>query len=772
MTWVGQSIKRSRDPIQLRGEGQFVADLSINSKVARFVRSPYARGSILGVELPENGLVFTASDLEGVRPIRPILNRPDYVAVDQPILALDRVNYLGEPLAVVVADTQEEAEDLAEDVFFDIEPEEPVIGLNQALSPESPLVHSQASLNTLVDGNIRTPSVEESFATAAEIIEIELTSNRQVAMAIEARGGYAKYDRHSKRVTLFASVQMPHVLRTGIADSLGIPEGLLRVVAPDVGGAFGQKLALVPEYVILVWLSRKLLEGVRWIEDRRENLTSSFHARDQKHRIRAAFNEDARLIAIDADIRCNVGAYSVYPVTCGVEPLMAMAEFPGPYDFREVSVRARAITTNTCPMSPYRGVSRPAIIFSMERLMDCAAERFGLEPTEIRLRNLIREFPYRSATGLEYDKGSYVESLEKMITEVDLDGFRTRQQKARSEGRYLGIGFSVFNERTGYGTPAFAARSMEITPGYETVEISMDPSGCIDLRIGASSHGQGLETTLAQLVADELGVEPMNVRVIQGDTDQTPYGWGTFASRSLVICGGASVLSARKLKDQIIRAAARLLETDQVDVVIENGLIHTSDRKASLDLREVARLIYHKSHLFDDLDGNFLTARATYDPAGTFSNACHAALVEVDIQTGHVAIERYLVVEDAGRLINPTIVDGQVRGGVAQGIGGALYEEIIYADDGNQLTASLMDFLPPTANEIPDIEIFHLETVTNSTITGAKGLGEGGAMGPPAAVVNAISDALRPFKVQPMEIPMTPQRIRDLVRSSGQEHSP
>ena len=271
---------------------------------------------------------------------------------------------------------------------------------------------------------------------------------------------------------------------------------------------------------------------------------------------------------------------------------------------------------------------------------------------------------------------------------------------------------------------------------------------------------------LAQLVADELGLDPSDIRVIQGDTDQTPYGWGTFASRSMVICGGASLLATRKLKGQLIQAAAILLEVPEEDIVIVEGNAYTSDRKTKLKLKKIARLIYHHHHLFAELDGNLLNARATYDPAGTYSNACHAAILEVDIETGYVMIERYLVIEDAGRLINPKIVDGQVRGGVAQGIGGALYEEVIYAEDGNQLTASLMDFLPPTVNEIPRIDIFHLETVTDSSITGAKGLGEGGTMGAPAAVVNAIADALRPFKVQPMEIPMTPQRIRDLIKSS------
>ena len=764
MTWSGSKLKRSQDPIQLRGEGRFVADVAAGSRSVRFVRSPFARGRIVEVELPDHGLVFTASDIEDVRPIRPVLNRPDYISVDQPILALERVTYLGEPLAAVVADSQEEAEDLAEQVFFDIEPEDPILTLDRALEDKLSIVHPETDSNVLVDGHIETPGVQSAFLNAAEVIEISVRSNRQAAMPLETRGGYAEYDRRRDRITLTASVQMPHVLRTGLADSLGIPERLIRVIAPDVGGGFGQKLALVPEYVMLAWLARKLRGSVRWIEDRRENLMSSAHSRDQYHRVRAAFDQEAKLVALEADIRCNVGAYSVYPVTYGVEPLMAMAEMPGPYDFREISVRARGISTNTCPMAPYRGVSRPAIIFSMERLMDTAAQRFGIEPAEIRLKNLIHEFPYRSATGLEYDEGSYRESLQRMISEIDLDGFRLRQEQARKSGKYLGVGFSVFNERTGYGTPAFAARSMEITPGYETVEISMDPSGGVDLKIGASPHGQGLETTLSQVVADELGMNPSDIQVIHGDTDVTPYGWGTFASRSMVISGGASVLAARKLKARIRSAASKVLEVPEDGLVVENGAVSLAAEGKSISLPDIARLLYHKSYMFEDDDGEILTVRATYDPPGTFSNACHGAILEVDTETGQVEIERYIVVEDAGRIINPTIVDGQVRGGVAQGIGGALYEEICYADDGNLLTTSLLDFLPPTMTEIPEIEIIHLETVTESSITGAKGLGEGGAMGAPAAVINAISDALQPFNVTPMEAPMTPQRIRDLLR--------
>ena len=463
--------------------------------------------------------------------------------------------------------------------------------------------------------------------------------------------------RRTGRVTLTASVQMPHMLRTGLADVLGMPEADLRVVAPDVGGAFGQKMALVPEYVVVVWAARHLRRAVAWIEDRSENLTASFHSRDHRYLVRGAFDAEARLLAVEADLRCNVGAYSCYPVTCGVEPLMAMAELPGPYDFQAYAVRARGVTTNTCPMAPYRGVCRPAITLAMERLMDCAAARFGLDPVEIRRRNLVQSFPYRTATGLTYDEGSYRQSLELAAERIDVAAFRERQRAARAKGRYLGIGFAVFNERTGYGTPAFAARGMDITPGYERVELAMDPSGCVEARIGASPHGQGLATTLAQLIADELGLEPARIRIVHGDTDRTPYGWGTFASRSLVIAGGACKLAAEQLRAKLAALAGHLLEAEASDIVLEGGKASVRGTDLAIEIPTLARAAYHQSHRFGrDLDPE-LSVSATYDPAGTYSNACHVALVEVDLETGHVALERFLVVEDAGRLINPMIVE-------------------------------------------------------------------------------------------------------------------
>jgi carbon-monoxide dehydrogenase large subunit len=540
----------------------------------------------------------------------------------------------------------------------------------------------------------------------------------------------------------------------------------LRVIAPDVGGGFGQKMSLPAEYIVLVWLARKLRATVAWSEDRRENLIAAFHSRDQHVEIEGAFDANGKLIALQGDVIANIGAYSCFPTTCGVEPLMALAEMPGPYDVRAYACRARGVATHTCTMAPYRGVSRPVITFAIERLMDKAAAAFDLSPVEIRRRNLIGSFPYTSATGLVFDEGSYLETLEQAAAAIDLPAFRARQTAARARGRFLGIGFATFSERTGYGSPAFAARGMEITPGWETVDVVMDPSGRVEARIGASPHGQGLETTLAQLVADEVGVAPQDVRVVHGDTDRTPYGWGTFASRSLVISGGATMLAARKIRQKLLAVASHVLEAAVDDIVLENGSAKVSGTDRTVTIAVLARAAYHQTHRFNGEITPGLSESAHYDPPGTFSNACHVAIVEVDVETGRVTVEKFLAVEDAGRIINPMIADGQVHGGIAQGIGNALLEEIIYDQTGNIQTATLADYMPPTSCEIPPIELHHIETPAASSITGAKGLGEGGAIGAPAAIINAVNDALAPFHVAIDEIPATPQRIRAALRGS------
>ncbi len=736
----------------------------------RFVRSPVAAGKISKIDAPNGAMIVTAADLAGVKPILPMLHKFNYKPVGQPVLADGQVRFVGEPVAAVVAASAAAAEDIAELVELSIEQTMPVVDARAALEAGAPQLHAEAPGNVILEGKFKTPEFDSVWNGAHKIIKVEARSRRQNATPMEPRAGHAAYDAATGRVTLTCTTQMPHLTRTAIADVLGMPEADLRVIAPDVGGGFGQKMSLAAEYVVLVWLARKLRSSVAWTEDRRENLIASFHARDQYVTLEGAFDANAKLIALKADVISNVGAYSCFPTTCGVEPLMAMAEMPGPYDVRHYECRARGVLTNTCTMAPYRGVSRPVITFTLERLMDKAAAAFAIDPVDIRRRNLIDKFPYTSAMGLVYDEASYRQTLEMAVKAIDVPAFRARQKQARAQGRHLGIGFATFSERTGYGSPAFAARGMEITPGWETVILTVDPSGFVEARIGSSPHGQGLRTTLAQIIADEIGVTPDLIKVVHGDTDRAPYGWGTFASRSLVISGGATLIAARKVRAKLITIASHMLEAAPGDIVLADGAAKVAGTDRSISIAKLARAAYTQTHRFKGEIEPGLTETGTYDPPGTFSNACHVAIVEVDVETGRVAIEKFLVAEDAGRIINPMIAEGQVQGGIAQGIGNALLEEIVYDESGGILTANLADYMPPTAREIPPIELHHMETPSTTSITKAKGLGEGGTIGAPAAVINAINDALSPFGVEIDEMPATPQRIRAALaqcRSEG-----
>ena len=752
-TWVGRSIRRVEDPALVRGDGRYVGDVAVGMATARFVRSASPTGLIRSIDGP----CYTAAALDaaGVGEIKAVLHRPDFVKVSQPLLARDRVRYVGEPVAVVVGRSPEEAEDLAEQVIVEIDPD------------DEPLVHpSEATTNTVVEGQFATPEIEDALDQADCLVEMVLTSHRQAALPLETRGATTEFDRRTGRLTIHASTQAPHILRTAVSDLLCIPEADVQVVAPDVGGGFGQKLPLAREDVVVAWLALQRRGSVAWIEDRSENLTSSWHSRDQVYRVKGGFTSDGDLLAIDAEVACDVGAWSCYPVTWGVEPLMAMGELCGPYTVAHYRVRSRGVSSHRCPVAPYRGVSRPVITAALERLMDTAARRLQMDPVEIRRRNLVTEFPHTSVTGVIHDAGTYAESLDAAVEHFDLDEFRDRQEKARKAGGpLLGVGISTFAERTGYGTPVFATRSMGVTIGYETVTMNMDPSGFVEACIGASPHGQGLETTLAQVIADELAVDVPHIRIVHGDTDRTPYGWGTFASRSMVIAGGAVQVAAGRLRERLAQVAASVLEANADDIVLVAGRASVAGTDVGVPISELARIAHHHTERLELGTPAGLAVEASYDPGGTFSNACHIAEVEIDPETGATTVTRFVVVEDAGRLINPMIVDGQIRGGVAQGIANALYEEVVYDEDGNILTASLMDYLPPTAAEIPDIEIRHLETITDATITGAKGLGEGGTIGAPAAILNAVSDALAHLDLAVDELPATPDRVRALIRS-------
>jgi aerobic carbon-monoxide dehydrogenase large subunit len=766
LKWVGRAIRRVEDPALITGQGRFTADLAAVHWL-RFVRSPVPAGKIKNVKAPAGATVITAADLNGVKPLLPMLHKFNYKPVGQMVLAHGQVRFVGEPIAAVVEASEEDAEDLADLVEVTIDETTPVIDARDALAPGAPQIHDVAPGNVILEGKFKSPDFDTAWNGAAKIIKVDVRSRRQNATPMEARAGHAAYDASTGRVTLTCTTQMPHLMRTAIADVLGMPESDLRVIAPDVGGGFGQKMSLCAEYVVLVWLARKLKSTVAWTEDRRENLIASFHARDQYVTLEGAFDKDAKLVALKTDIISNVGAYSCFPTTCGVEPLMAMAEMPGPYDFRYYECRARGVLTNTCTMAAYRGVSRPIITLTVERLMDKAAAAFAIDPVDIRRRNLIGKFPYTSAIGLVYDEASFKETLEMAVKAIDIPAFRARQKAARAQGRHLGIGFATFSERTGYGSPAFAARGMEITPGWETVTLTVDPSGFVEARIGSSPHGQGLRTTLAQIIADELGVTPDLIKVVHGDTDRAPYGWGTFASRSLVISGGATLIAARKVRAKLIKIASTMLEAAPGDIVLEDGAAKVAGTDRAITIAKLAREAYTQTHRFNGEIEPGLTETGTYDPPGTFSNACHVAIVDVDVETGRTTIEKYLVAEDAGRIINPMIAEGQVHGGIAQGIGNALLEEIVYDETGGILTANLADYMPPTAREVPPIELLHMETPSTTSITKAKGLGEGGTIGAPAAVINAINDALAPFGVEIDETPATPQRIRAALRAAG-----
>ncbi|MFZ0845972.1 MAG: xanthine dehydrogenase family protein molybdopterin-binding subunit [Pseudolabrys sp.] len=766
LKWVGRAIRRLEDPALVTGQGRFTADLAAVHWV-RFVRSPVAAGKIKSIVAPPGALVIAAADLKGVKKITPMLHKFNYRPIGQPILADGQVRFVGEAIAAVVAASEEEAEDIADLVEVAIDETAPLIDARAALAEGAPQIHEVAPGNLILEAQFKTPGFDAVWKSAAKIVKLEARSHRQNATPMEARAGHAVYDPATGRVTLTCTTQMPHLMRTAIADLIGMRESDLRVIAPDVGGGFGQKMSLCAEYVVLVWLARHLKSSVAWTEDRRENLIASFHSRDQTIALEGAFDKTAKLIALKADIVANIGAYSCFPTTAGMEPLMAMAELPGPYDVQHYECLARGVLTNTCTMAAYRGVSRPVITFTLERLMDKAASAFAIDPVDIRRRNLIDTFPYKSAMGLEYDEASYKQTLELAVKAIDVPAFRERQKQAHARGRHIGIGFATFSERTGYGSPAFAARGMEITPGWETVIVTVDPSGFVEARIGASPHGQGLRTTLAQIIADEIGVSPDLIKIVHGDTDASPYGWGTFASRSLVISGGASLIAARKVRAKLIKIASHLLEAAPDDIVLENGAARVAGTDRTVSIGKMARAAYMQPHLFKGEIEPGLTENGTYDPPGTFSNACHVAIVEVDVETGRVTLEKFLVAEDAGIIINPMIADGQVHGGVAQGIGNALLEEIIYDESGGILTANLADYMPPTAHEIPPIELHHMETPSANSITKAKGLGEGGAIGAPAAIVNAINDALTLFGVAIEEIPATPQRIRAALRAKG-----
>ncbi|WP_433469458.1 xanthine dehydrogenase family protein molybdopterin-binding subunit [Spirillospora sp. CA-128828] len=773
--WVGSSIARREDRRLLTGRGRFVDDIHLPRMLhAQFVRSTVAHGAVTGIDLSGTRAVpgvvaaFTAADLE-LGDIEAVLDRPpaEFVPTAMPILARDRVRYVGEPLAIVVAEDAYAVEDGLEAAKVTYEAAPPVLSDEQALAPGAPLVHAAAKANTLVDVSMfATEGIDAVLDSAPCKVRVRTKTGRQNALPLETRGVVANWDAREEQLLVQTCTQTPHQVRTVMAACLGLREAAVRVVVPDMGGGFGQKCVVGREEIAAGAVALRLGRPVKWIEDRRDALTASFLAREQRYDVRAAFDDRGRILALDAEIVCDMGAYSCYPFTAGIEPLMASAEMPGVYRVPAYRVRARAVTTNKAPTAPYRGVSRPQIVMVMERVFERAARELDIDPVEIRRRNLITEFPYTGVNDITYDPGSYLESLDLCEQVLREEGWYAK----RDDDPFLGIGYSCFSERTGYGSTAFAKRRMAVVPGFDIAEARMDLTGCVTVTTGTMSHGQSHETTLAQIVADRLGLDIAKVKICQGDTDRVAYGFGTFASRSATIGGSAVARAATALADRLAHLGAHLLETTRDNIELHQGGVRRRDDPArALSFEDLADVAYLKAHLLPKHAEPGLTASASFDVQGdgTFSNAAHGVVVELDPGTGGVKILRYVCVEDCGVAINPQVVEGQARGGIAQGIAGALFEEVTYDAQGEPSCAGFLDYKVPTASEIPDITIHHLETPCAFTESGAKGAGEGGTIGAPAAVLNAVNDALRRTGVELDDTPIHPETVRCTLHSGG-----
>ncbi len=774
--WVGTPVPRTEDRRMLTGRGRFTADIERAGVLhAAFVRSPFAAAEIGPVDpsaalaLPGVAAVFTAQDL-GCPGLLAVLERPEFVPTTLPLLAIGQVRHVAEPVAVVLADDPYTAEDAAELVDVRWTPLPPVTSLAAARSPGARPVHPGLAGNCQVELTLFDDDrLDEILSQAPAVIAAEFSSGRLAALPLEGRACLADWDERDQQVVLHVSTQVPHQVRSAVAQAFGIAEHAIRVIAPDVGGGFGLKCVAGREEVALAGIALRLRRPVRWTEDRQENLTASCHGHEQHYRIRAGFSQDGRILGLAAEIDCNVGAYSVFPFTSGVEPLMAATELPGIYKVPAYRATGRAVASNKAPSAPYRGVSRPQLVLVMERLMEKAAAELGLDSLTVRRRNMISpgEFPYTGVNGITYDEGSYAESLDRAEKRVTEAGWAAERDRRRGDGHYAGVGYSCFSERTAYGTPAMSQRRMRMTPGYDTATVRMDPSGEVIVTTGTCSHGQGHETTFAQIVADQLGVHPGQVRLRQGDTDLASYGWGTWGSRSIVIGGGAASRAAGQVAGQLRQVAAHLLEASAADIELSRGAAQVrGDAGARVELSELARIVHFQAHRLPEPLRYGLEGRQSFDPPGTFSNACHAALVSIDPGTCEIRLRRYLVVEDCGVVINPMIVDGQVRGGVAQGVAAALLEQVRYDSEGQPGSATLMDYLAPTAAELCPVEIIHLETPSAFSETGAKGMGEGGTIGAPAAVLNAVNDALAPAGVSVNHIPVRPADVHAALERS------
>ncbi len=780
-TLIGKTVLRREDSYLLRGKAQFLDDLPEPKNLIHiaFVTSPYARADILSIDaaaalaLPGVIGVLTGKDLvDDIKTFAPVIELDGYREVRRPVVAVDRVNFVGETVAIILAETPYVAQDALDLVEVDYDPLPSVAEINEALKPEAPVLHQHLGDNLIFKSGFETDAFDARFAEGDVVLEEEFRTGRVTGAMIEPRGCMAWPDPIATNITLWTPTQIPHIVRTAIADHLDIPESVLRVVTPAVGGGFGTKAHVYPDELIVVALARRYGRAVKWVQDRREDLLTNAHARDHILKLKVAVKNDGTICAAYLDVKTNCGAYPNHPYSPTLEATAAVRMMPGPYKIRNYKYDVCSVTTNTAPTGAYRGTGQPSAFLAIEGMMDRIGRRLGIDPAEVRRRNTVRpeDFPYVNVIGVRYDTGSYLPSLERGLEIIGYDAFRKAQPADRMvDGKYRGIGICNYTEVSGTGAPGWRVRGFAKMPGFDSSRVVVEPDGKITVYVSQADAGQGHYTTFAQLAADRLGARWEDVTVIEGDTSKTPYGTGTFASRGSVVGGGTVIRCSEKVGAKVRHIAGYMLNRDPDRFILRDSRVHDrDDPDTSLSLREIAETAYSMNNLgMPQGEEHGLEATDYYDPPMvTMANGTHVVQVAIDPEDGRVQIERYAVVHDCGRVINPKIVEGQVHGATAQGIGEALMEEIVYDREGQHLNANLLDYLLPTAMDMPDLEMSHIETPSIDTVGGIKGAAEGGLTGAVPALANAVCDALSGLGVNITRVPLRPSYILEQINKA------
>src|SRR5438874_2092664 len=776
-TFFGKSIKRREDPRLVTGKGNYVDDVKVPFTThAVFVRSPHAHARINGIDasaakkLKVVLAVYTGKDLVsgGVKPIPVAWLLPGLKVPAFHPLATDRVRFMGQPVAVVIAETPYLARDAAELVEVDYGPQPAVADAAEALKPGAPAVHDDAPGNVCFKWSLGDKAAtDKQFASAAKVVKQSFRNHRLIPNAIEPRACLASAQAGTGDITLWVTSQNPHVHRLIMAAFvLGIPEHKLRVISPDVGGGFGSKIFIYPEECVVTWASRALSRPVKWTAERRESFLTDAHGRDHYSDAEMALSEDGRILGLRVKTVANMGAYLSLFAPC-IPTYLYGTLFAGAYQTPAIHVDVTAVFTHTTPVDAYRGAGRPEATYLLERMVDLSAAELGVDPLEIRRKNFIpkEKFPYQTPVALLYDSGNYAGALDKALETFDYPAFRNEQEQARKRGRYLGFWFCTYVEACGLA-PSQVVGSLGAQAGlYESATVRVHPTGKVTVFTGSHSHGQGHETTFAQVAADELQLPIEDIEIVHGDTGQVPFGMGSYGSRSAAVGATALHMGTQKIKEKAKKIAAHLLEANEADVVYEGGKFSVKGSPGRFKtFGDIALMAYLAHNMPKNLEPG-LEAISFFDPGNfVFPFGTHICVVEVMRDTGQVKVVRYLAVDDLGRVINPMIVDGMVHGGVAQGVSQALWEHAEYDETGQLITGSFMNYAMPHADDLPTLEVGRTETPTPVNPLGVKGAGETGTIASTAAVANAVMDAISPLGVRHIDMPLTPGRIWEALR--------